>query len=69
MSTEKCWWFFRYRGEWVSEDDLEELHGFNGLEDVEESVRICIYTEKVMTWKDAWELLKKLIKAKEEVIK
>ena len=58
---EKCWWFFKYQGKWWDEEDLMTVHGLSGLEDAEESVKVCIYTEKELTWRDAKELLKQLV--------
>ena len=57
----KCWEFIRRGSEWLSLDDVLIEYGLSGLEEADESATICLETERVLTWKEAKELLLKLV--------
>ena len=54
--------FYKIEGEWLEEDDALEEYGFNGLEDAEDYAEVYL-DANVKSWKEAKELLKKLIEA------
>ena len=54
--------FYKIEGDWLEEDDALEEYGFNGLEDAEDYAEVYL-DANVKSWKEAKELLKKLIEA------